>query len=559
MSMTAKGSVLMALILCGLALGQPAGTGVVSGTVIDTASGDPVRKATVTITWQGTPRAWATTRTDSDGQFRFEGLPPGKYDLRAMKAGIGTAAYGADSSRDLGELVTLADGETRAGLKLRFLHFGSVSGRVVDSDGDPLPRVNVQLLRQGRNHGAPVLVNQQAALTDDHGDYRISGINPGEYFARALPQPGAQPGMGPVRALNGALRTVLLGAFFGDTRQEKDARPIRIRGGEILTSMDFHLTSTEVARIHGNVSGVPRSFETPPITRGPRMSKPGEFVNIRIIPLDPFGQQQSFGVGASAADPQFSLASLTPGRYRVQASINAAGQQLTGVQVVDLQPGDNQVELALAPALEIKGQVRIEGPDAPQFGGVRVALIPVGTRGQNITAGPDAAGHLTFRQVLPGEWDVDIVGNAPRGTYIRSVHWGDKDVLFTPFEITASDTQLTVVLSTATAKIEGEVDAGGADPSRAGIVLAPLGKTHDFSRFYYGAPSDDHGKFKIGDIAPGKYRIFAIEKMAVASFRNPEAADRLEPLGQEIELVEGKTLEVHPKLIPRERANEALP
>ena len=554
MSMPAKGFVLMALISAGLSFGQAVGSGVVSGVVIDTASGDPVRKAIVTITWQGTPRSWATTRTDSDGAFRFERLPAGKYDLRAMKAGIGNAAYGADSARDIGELITLADGETRSGLKLRFLHFGSISGRVVDSDGDPLPRVTVQLLRQGRNHGAPVLVNQQGAMTDDRGDYRISGINPGEYFSRALPQPG----MGQVRFSGEAPRTILLGAFFGDTRQEKDARPIRIRGGEILTGMDFHLTSTEIAKIHGHVSGVPRA-EVSPTSRNPRlMSKPGEFVNVRITSLDAFGQQQTFGVGASVNDPQFNLDQMPPGRYRLQASMNGGGQQLVGAQVVDLQPGENQVELAVAPALEIKGQVRLEGPDA-QLGSVRVALIPAGVRGPNITASPDATGHFTFRQVLPGEWDVDMVGNAPRGTYIRSVRWGDKDVLFTPFEITASDAQLTVVLSTVTAKIEGEVDAGGADPSRAGIVLAPVGKTHDFTRFYYGTPSDDHGKFKISDIAPGKYKIFAIEKMAAANFRNPEAADRLEPLGQEIELVEGKTLEVHPKLIPRERANEVLP
>jgi hypothetical protein len=70
-----------------IALAQTPGTAVISGSVVEASNNDPVRKAIVTLTWQGTPRSWATSRTDSSGQFKFEGLPPGKYDLRATKPG----------------------------------------------------------------------------------------------------------------------------------------------------------------------------------------------------------------------------------------------------------------------------------------------------------------------------------------------------------------------------------------------------------------------------------------------------------------------------------------
>jgi hypothetical protein len=82
-------------ILCAA---QPPGTGVISGRVVEASNNDPVRKAIVTLTWQGAPRSWATSRTDSSGQFKFEGLPPGKYDLRATKPGEGTAIYGPPAS-----------------------------------------------------------------------------------------------------------------------------------------------------------------------------------------------------------------------------------------------------------------------------------------------------------------------------------------------------------------------------------------------------------------------------------------------------------------------------
>src|SRR5580698_6349684 len=173
------------LLLCVGMYAQPAGQGVISGTVVEASNAEAVRKALVTATWHGTPRAWATTRTDGSGRFTFEGLPAGNYDLRAVKQGLGTAIYGADSIREIGDVVSLTDGETRANLKLRFLRSATISGRVVDADGDPIPAANVTLLRAGRNLGERVLTNAQSASTNDRGEYRIAA-DPGEYFLRCI-------------------------------------------------------------------------------------------------------------------------------------------------------------------------------------------------------------------------------------------------------------------------------------------------------------------------------------------------------------------------------------
>ena len=99
----------------------------------------------------------------------------------------------------------------------------------------------------------------------------------------------------------------------------------------------------------------------------------------------------------------------------------------------------------------------------------------------------------------------------------------------------------------------------GLDPKRAGVVLAPTGTSHNLARFYYGVLAGEEGKFHMENLVPGKYRIFALEKTAPADFRNPETADQLTELSQEIELTEGVTAEAHPKLIPAARAREALP
>ncbi|HML18134.1 MAG TPA: carboxypeptidase-like regulatory domain-containing protein [Bryobacteraceae bacterium] len=551
--MAVKSLLLMALaglVLAGRVFAQPAGRGVISGTVVDSASGDPVRKAIVTVTWQGTPRSWATAATDGSGNFRFEGLPAGKYDLRARKAGVGEAAYGAKSARELGELITLGGGETLSGLELRILHSASISGRVFDPEGDPVVGANVALLRPGRSLGARILANYIQTSTDDRGEYRFAGIDPGEYYARAMP---VRPGQSRVEE---GTREIATGVFYGGARQSKDASPLTIRGGENLAGIDFRLIAEQTAQVHGHISGAPAVAKNNEEDR--LYQAPQNFIQVQVMSLEEDLPAENFGTTIQASDSSFSLPDIPAGRYRVRAVMQTANKAFGAAQVLDLHPGENEIELTLTPAIEIKGQVRFEGPTAPPAARMRVALTQPGVRGENVSAALGSDGRFTLAQVFPGEWEIDVNG-MPRGTFLKSARLGDKDILFSPFEIESGDAPINIVASTNTAAIEGQVDAGAADRARAGIVLAPSGKLHDFARFYYSVAAGDDGKFQLNGIAPGKYTIFALEKMAPAGFRNPEAADQLAPLGQEIELTEGKTIEVHPKLIPQERAREAIP
>jgi hypothetical protein len=169
-----------------LAFGQGRGNGVVSGTVIEASNGDPVRKAIVTLTLQGTPPTWATTRTDGSGRFRFEGLPQGKYAVRAARNEVGAALYGANRAREVGDLISLGEGETREGLELRFIRAGTMSGRVFDGDGDPLAGVEVTLFRATRNLGERVLVNYRIGVTDDRGSIGFPILIPGSFMSHGL-------------------------------------------------------------------------------------------------------------------------------------------------------------------------------------------------------------------------------------------------------------------------------------------------------------------------------------------------------------------------------------
>jgi hypothetical protein len=201
----------------------------------------------------------------------------------------------------------------------------------------------------------------------------------------------------------------------------------------------------------------------------------------------------------------------------------------------------------------------MEGPAASRAAGkaLRVQLSRPGAARSNISAEVGVDGRFSIPQVTPGEWQLAVTPVPPG--FLKSAKLGDKDVRFTTFEVASNNEgALNIVVSMNTATVEGEIDAGSSDSKRAGVMLAPVGQFHDFVRYYYGTTAGDDGKFHFTGIAPGKYKVFALEKMAAASFRNPEAADELDELGEVIDLAEGAKLQAHPKLIPADRAAQAL-
>ncbi len=176
-----------------------------------------------------------------------------------------------------------------------------------------------------------------------------------------------------------------------------------------------------------------------------------------------------------------------------------------------------------------------------------------------VSAQVASGGAFTLKQVPAGDWTMNV-NPLPDGAFLKAAQFGDQDIRFARTDVKpGSEDSMNIVISMNSAQIHGEVDASGGDSKRAGILLAPAGKYSTLTRFFYDAVADDSGKFELKGIAPGKYKIFALEKLAAAEFKTPEAAAQLDPLGEEIELAEGARLEMHPKLIAIERAREALP
>ncbi len=240
-----------------------------------------------------------------------------------------------------------------------------------------------------------------------------------------------------------------------------------------------------------------------------------------------------------APDYAFSF-DLRPGRYGIDASVEIEGKSWTASQFVDTShvPGRNRLGARSSAGRQRQASDRRKRRDrrAPSSFDLRLTRRGYGPR---IFANVAADGTFTLKQVPPGEWLLNV-DPLPPGAFLKMARFGDQDIRFARMEIKPGrEDSLSIVVSTNTAQVHGEVDAGDGDSKRAGILLAPIGQYSTLTRFYYDVAADDTGKFELKDIAPGKYKIFALEKLAPGEFKTPEAASQLDPLGEEIELAEG--------------------
>ena len=160
------------------------GTGIIRGRVVN-GEGRALRRVQVRVSGEAIPEG-RTASTNGLGRFEVRELPAGRYTLSASRAGYLGMAYGQSWPGEPGRPLELVDGQTIENADLVLPHTAIISGRVFDEAGDPLVGATVLTLQMrffnGKRRLTPVRGN---AVTDDTGQYRLSGLEPGEYYVQA--------------------------------------------------------------------------------------------------------------------------------------------------------------------------------------------------------------------------------------------------------------------------------------------------------------------------------------------------------------------------------------
>ncbi|MGB9604930.1 MAG: carboxypeptidase regulatory-like domain-containing protein, partial [Bryobacteraceae bacterium] len=405
--------------------------------------------------------------SDSRGRFSFTGLAAGAYLLSAQRAGYLRARYGQRRWDGAGSPVVLS-AEAQFFAEIRLHRPGVITGQILDENGLGMAGQAVYAYRAGER---PLKI-AAAAVSDDRGVYRLTGLQPGNYYVRTGPRQ-LEDGRG------------LLPTFFGQTPSVAAARVVEAGLDRETSGVDIEPLPGRLARLAGRVTAGPATVAL--------FSETGK---------------REYQAGP---DGGFVFDELAPGPYQLLAvtthrPLRAAWERLM------VGEGGAEVTLELAPLASLR--VECEGKSGLRVEAERTMVFLL--RQEPPEDNPlHVRGGQTI-SLLPGVYRVAV--SAPLDYYVAYVRWPRTSVGPAVFEAPPGAVlELAVVLDKRPAAITGRVvDVDGKPVAGAPVFLLALDPEQQ--RLMEGtrsARSDHRGEYRFHGLAPGRYRLlssFEIER-----------------------------------------------
>jgi hypothetical protein len=492
--------------------GRPTGTAAIAGriTILDTQPAAPVRRAKITLSSPVLPSP-EVTDTDTEGRYRFDGLPAGDYRITAEKPGFVTLEHGTRRPFERPPALKL-DAGARLTADLALPRGAAIEGRLTNEDGEPLHNVIVSAVRFIVTPGGRRPSTVRDARSDDLGRYRIHSLPPGDYHVSAAADPLAAitqmsaPGARP----SGFART-----YFPGMAQPHEARRISLGIGEEAPATDFAVLAVPVVTVSATVfdaNGKPAGI------RGARLQAVGA----------PPGDVRGTANGNKITFPR-----VPPGEYWLTVTTSAEGAEqefaaqrvsVTGQAIPDLQ-----VTTAKGASLDVHvipagGRLQLL-PIEPDF------ELPTGPAGMPPVPLPPE-GRLTLHGVFGPR--LFRVAGLPDGWALAGVRLDDKDITDTPFDFRAvqEPRQLRVVLTDQAATLAASV-TGADDRPAAGVrvVAFPVDERRwgPTSRYVIAGLTDAAGHARLTGLLPSEYLVAAVEYLEDDGWHDPDVLRRLRP------------------------------
>jgi protocatechuate 3,4-dioxygenase beta subunit len=501
----------------------------VEGMVVNASTGEGLRRAVVTLRRTDSTRNQAiplnyTAPTDSEGKYAFTGVEPGTYLLSAERTGFAASRSGG--------AVKLESGQKASGLKVMMTPQAVIAGRVVDEEGEPLVKADVQISSLGYYGGQKQLSRAGGATTNDLGEYRVFGLAPGRYFVSVAARSN------PLAAPSDDYVTT----YYPRTTDPGAAVPLQVPAGAQMRNIDVTMATARTVIVRGKVTcEIEGQKRTIFVTLAPRMA-----MGIATM-----------GVGSRGAtirpDGAFEIARVVPGgymliasaviddkRYQSRASLQVGGTNLEGVEV------------HIRPGATVTGRLHVEGRDQEQLDGVSVTLQSWESGG--IIYGPmpvsktRADGSFQLEEINVDRYTLSLSG-LPDGYYVKSVRSGGSDVMAAGLRVDGGAAPLDVLISPSAGAVEGTVSDPRSDKAFPGATVVLIPQAAERSELYQRTTTDQEGHFRIRNVVPGEYKVYAWEEVPAWAWMDPDFMRGMAGKGDAVSVTEGAVQQVQGKLI----------
>lgn len=365
----------------------PSETSLVSGIVVEADADEPIAGAMITLVQPGrgivtlpspggSPQP-AVVRSDAEGSWSLEGLPPGRYVAIASAPGLLSATLPP---------FQVSAGDAIDSLKFELASGGvSLSGVVSDVGGGPVAGATV---RAKGPSGFPA-----SAITDDDGRYALQ-----------LP--------------HGVYELSVWDAGY----QDVDKR-VSVEGAGAQADFELVPAATIAGRVIDRDSGAPVAGAV--ISYG-KLVRYGRG----------FSSEQSDPEDAVVTDEhgRFVLQRLAPAEYSLFANADHRATRAPARIELGIADQVQDVTIAVDPAFNATGRVFFEGNPSEGIAGARVSTL---SRDETVRAFTGSDGSFTLEGLRPGTYPLMVEGDGAIPSMLKvtvTVDDADQDEVEIPLE-----------------------------------------------------------------------------------------------------------------------------
>ncbi len=508
----------------------------VGGIVLSARDGKPLNRASVALKPADAHVTARSDTTDDKGRFLFPAVSPGRYSIEAARDGFLNSNTAWLSGYHFPPSFVVRSGQDLTELTFKLFPWCILAGHIAFNDAEPAVGAEVTLYRDTWWRGRHVYAVAGRAVTDDRGEYRIHGLDPGSYLVSAAwNKPALVSGAREEPRRDDQGRPLPDEAyavtFYPDAQRLLDAVPLRLGFGEEASGVDIFLSTARTIRINGHV--------TSGVGGGP--------VESPTITLRRTGADNTASIAVPAAidagkNGNFQISGVVPGTYYIVAEADVEGNRLMARRLVTT--GDENIaniELLAAPVERWRGSVAfVDGSAGQRFDTLAVTLDPRDETATPVEAPVREDGTFSFEFVPDAVYDI-YVKNLPNGAYLKAAHSGTADLLTAGLSAApgAAPPPIQIQVSFNAATISGA--AMNADRSVAPGVNVdlipdpPAGRYQDF----VSTNADEYGSVHLTGIAPGRYVILAWAGDAPCDLYDPNDLNTCRAAGATVTLPAG--------------------
>jgi hypothetical protein len=487
---------------------------IVEGSVINIQNSRTIPRATVTLLHlKGTGSK--SQRTDGRGHFIFQNVEPGIYRLIAERAGF----FSDDRKREYQPIFEIAAGEHAKDIPVRLIPSALVGGKVRDEYNDPVQDAEIRVLAVQTRLGQQYLRVAAKALTDDRGEYRIASLHPGKYYLvvedKSKPLATLTAIIENVNALQKMrdekgrpLRVEMPGVpdppytyaplFYPDTTDFRQAQSLKLNPGDEMAA-DFLLVSAPVVSLRGKVVN----------------GMTGQTANSATVAAFWTNYVEGGGIPALlATEGSFEVRGIAPGTYTLRATFTENQRVFHGEETIEVgDRGAQNVQITALPDFVATGHVRLAGlTEKPRKASIEFVGEGLMPRVRASTAPPDLVYEAELR---PNRRYRAMVRNLPLDYYLKAVTISQHELAPDNVVVNGLRGDLELIVSTAGGHIEGALTNARNEPTRGSILLIPDVPEPGPPDLFRRTSADSKGNFMFSGVAPGSYRMLAVENLSL--------------------------------------------